>query len=343
MTPKTNLEEATRRLYEKHGNKITMFNYIRMDDAASFLCNICGYQWKTSAQSVLYFGTGCDKCADRRNGDKLFRTYESVKEEIESWGCKLVSTEYYGGKKKLDIVFTCGHSGSMSLHNLRTLKIKTCRKCRAYITMRLPREDVIARVESYNFKFIRFIEPYERNSSRIEYECEFGHTTRKTVNDFSNNPTCKECKKIIFLKNQSGSNSSQWRGGLSELMGFLGNSVENWKKESMNFCNYKCIITGGRFNHIHHLYPMNKIVQEVFDKIGLEKKRILEEYSNEEISAIVAEVQRLHIIYPLGVCLRKDVHDLFHSAKMYGNKNFTPDDFYEFQSRIQSGEIQIPD
>ena len=187
----------------------------------------------------------------------------------------------------------------MSLGNLRTLKIKMCRKCRAHITMRMPREDVIARVESYGFKFIRFIEPYEKNSSKIEYECSFGHITKRSINTFSEHPYCKECHKKEFIENQSGSKSSQWRGGLSEIMNFLGNSVEEWKKKSMESCNYKCIITGERFDHVHHLYPMNKIIREAFDNLGLEKKRILAEYSNEEISLLVYEVQRLHTIYPL--------------------------------------------
>ena len=42
MTVKISLEEANKRLYEKHGDKITMFNYIRMNDYADFVCNICG-------------------------------------------------------------------------------------------------------------------------------------------------------------------------------------------------------------------------------------------------------------------------------------------------------------
>jgi hypothetical protein len=342
MTQKISLEEANKRLYEKHGNKITMCNYVRMNENASFICNVCGYEWDVSANVVIYMGCGCDRCADRRNGDKLFRTYESVKEEIESWGCQIVSTEYYGERKKLEIIFTCGHSGKISFNDLRTLKIKECRKCRALTTMRLPREIVISRVESYGFGFIRFIEPYERNSSSIEYECSIGHITKKTINDFSNNPTCKECKRIDYLFGESGSKSHRWRGGLSEVTGLLGHRIPEWKRESMESCGYKCIITGGKFDHIHHLYPMNKIVQEVFFNIGLEKKRTLEEYSDEEISAIVYETKRLHTIYPLGVCLRKDIHDLFHSSKMYGNKDFTPDDFYEFYDRIQSGDIQLP-
>ena len=345
MTQKIPLEEANKRLYEKHGNKITMYNYVRMNDYANFVCNICGYKWHGAANATIYLGCGCDRCADRKNGDRLFRTYVSVKEEIESWGCQLISTEYHGKNNKLDVIFICGHSGSMSLSNLKTLKIKKCRKCRTFDKRVLPRNVVISRVESYGFKFIRFIEPYEKNSSKIEYECSFGHITRRSINTFSGNPYCKECHKKEFIENQSGSKSSQWRGGLSEVMGFLGNSVEEWKNKSMESCNYKCVITGGRFDHVHHLYPMNKIVREAFDNIGLEKKRTLEEYSDAEISAIVKEVQRLHTIYPLGVCLRKDIHDLFHSSKnsgMYGNRDFTPEDFYEFVDRIQSGDIQLP-
>lgn len=46
-----------------------------------------------------------------------FKSYEDVKKEIEEKGCKLVSTEYLGYKKLLQIIMTCGHEVNRSLSN----------------------------------------------------------------------------------------------------------------------------------------------------------------------------------------------------------------------------------
>ena len=90
----------------------------------------------------------------------------------------------------------------------------------------------------------------------------------------------------------------------------------------------------------NHLYPRNKILKEVFKNLGLKPKNLINEYSEEEIFLIINENKRLHKIYPLGVCLTKPVHKLFH--KLYGSRDCTPEDFYEFQDKILNGEIQIP-
>lgn len=93
------------------------------------------------------------------------------------------------------------------------------------------------------------------------------------------------------------------------------------------------IITGSSFDEIHHLYPLNKIVTEVLIDLGIEKSDKLNKISKKRQFEIIDEIVRKHNDYPLGVCLRKDIHYLFH--KKYGKKNFTPEDFYEFQREMK--------
>lgn len=51
------------------------------------------------------------------------------------------------------------------------------------------------------------------------------------------------------------------------------------------------------------------------------------------------KIIEIHFRHPLGVCLKENVHQLFH--QIYGQTNNTPEQFYEFVDRINSGDIQI--
>jgi hypothetical protein len=107
----------------------------------------------------------------------------------------------------------------------------------------------------------------------------------------------------------------------------------------MKECQYKCVITNDHFDEIHHLFPMNKIIKEALSNLNLEARKSVGLYSDNELELIINEVIRLHTIYPNGVCLRKDVHVLFHQK--FGNKNFGINNFEEFKQQIANGEIKI--
>lgn len=60
--------------------------------------------------------------------------------------------------------------------------------------------------------------------------------------------------------------------------------------------------------------------------------------TKEDLELFISKVKEKHNLL-LGVCLRKDVHNLFH--KIYKRTNSTPEQFYEFKQKIKSGEIKI--
>jgi hypothetical protein len=200
------------------------------------------------------------------------------------------------------------------------------------------RNKVLDKIESIKFIFISFSDNFAKYDGNITYQCNRGHIETRNVRNFMSKPRCTMCSKIYLSTFQSGSKGNNWQGGLTNLNRYLKHHIVQWKKDSMEACNYKCVITGKRFDQIHHLYSFNNIVYDAILELGLEKTEFIGDYSEDELMPIIQKVQEIHYRYPLGVCLTKKIHKLFH--KLYGMETI-PKDFYEFQSGIKSGEIKI--
>lgn len=112
-----------------------------------------------------------------------------------------------------------------------------------------------------------------------------------------------------------------------------------WKIESLNRHKYKCVITGkeDKNNIIHHLYSFNKILQETLEILDFPFHEKVWKYRKFELNLIVAQCQSLHYKYGWGICISKEIHELFH--KMYGKYNNTPEQFEKFTLRYKSGEF----
>jgi hypothetical protein len=139
------------------------------------------------------------------------------------------------------------------------------------------------------------------------------------------------------IESRSGESSSSWKGGISPLNTYLRESITEWKKQSMENCDYKCVITGEKFDDIHHLYSFNKIVKEALNNCNLPIHKNVNDYTNEEMDLLKAELNKVQNKYPLGVCLSRDIHDLFHH--LYGRVDNTPEQFEEFRKRYNNGEF----
>lgn len=106
----------------------------------------------------------------------------------------------------------------------------------------------------------------------------------------------------------------------------------DWKKKSMENCSYKCVLTGDRFDDIHHLMSQNTIIETVLNKWNIEKSDFnINALSEEERYLFLSDVLTEQSKYPLGICLRHDVHKQFHD--LYGFGNNTPEQFYKFVER----------
>ncbi len=141
--------------------------------------------------------------------------------------------------------------------------------------------------------------------------------------------------------NLKGENHSSWQGGQTEIKAYLRNNLNQWKLDSLNICNYKCIITGlnQKEMQIHHLVPFSKIFKEIWEISNLPRYQTIGEYTNKELLLIIDLFTKLHYKYGLGVFLINKLHIEFH--KIYGKINFTPENFYEFYEN-KTGRIFDP-
>lgn len=119
---------------------------------------------------------------------------------------------------------------------------------------------------------------------------------------------------------------------------FFRGHISEWKNESMKRCNYQCILTGSKDFAIHHLYGFNYIVKEVFeildDKHFLKSENI-EDYTKEELDYMLLIFKATHKKYPFGVCVRKDIHNLFHN--IYGSGGNTEEQWNTFCNNFYKG------
>ena len=104
---------------------------------------------------------------------------------------------------------------------------------------------------------------------------------------------------------------------------------KQWKQDSMVNCSFRCIVTGERFDEIHHLVSLNTILNNVYTKLNIDKEAFDinatdEQHRHSFMQAVYEEQTK----YPLGVCLCKDVHCQFHNQYGYGDN--TIEQFEEF-------------
>ena len=115
---------------------------------------------------------------------------------------------------------------------------------------------------------------------------------------------------------------------------YIRGNIYYWKLESMKQCNYCCVLTGSKEFEIHHLYPVNKMIDNIFKSSHLTVKDF-SDYTQEELDEIMNLFYIEQSKYPLGECVRKDLHVLFHS--LYGQYNTTIEQWEQFKYDYKNG------
>ena len=120
---------------------------------------------------------------------------------------------------------------------------------------------------------------------------------------------------------------------ITEINRLLRSVTKNWKTRIEEECEYKCVLTNSKNYEVHHLYPFSKIIKDVINELNIN----IEDYTPNDIIRIREEVTRIHDTLS-GVCLRTDLHILFH--KIYSKDNCSESDFEKFKNKYINGKLE---
>lgn len=116
---------------------------------------------------------------------------------------------------------------------------------------------------------------------------------------------------------------------------YLRGSISQWKAKSMMTCDYECVLTGSKNFAVHHLYSFNFIVRSFVSSYDIKFNNNINEYNNEELKDLAFKFNQFHDMFPLGVCVDKELHTLFHH--LYGKNNNTPEQWNDFVENYKKG------
>lgn len=333
------LEELPPMIEKNTEGKISILECDGYSKRGKFLCNVCGNIWEVKDSSRIIRGLcSCKQCL--RNSEKL--TYEYVKEMVESEGHILLSSEYVDAKTNLEIKFSCGHTHFLCWHFFqRGRRCVTCGIKTRSDKKRTKESDIIKFLADNGLEFIDFPNGYKKQrESFVRYKCPLGHITTRAVMNIYKYTTCKKCEFIDLAEMHSGPKNAFWNGGTTLIALAIRNRITGWKLESARACEYKCVVTGDAFDDIHHLQSFSTMLSEALDSLGFDRRVDRKSYSEDEFELICEKFLQIQNDYPLGVCLRGDVHDKFH--EIFGMRNNTPEQWDEFLKMIDRGLISFP-
>jgi hypothetical protein len=297
---------------------------------------ICNIHTDKGVQHTTYHcfqkTIGCTYCANKQRAEKRRKDFEIVKEDYKKMGFTLLTDNYKNNLTKMPCV--CNNHKEIVQH-IPYSQIQQGHGCIICWNERqgdLYRFDYAYIKEEYLKRNIILLEDtYVNNGVKNKCICK-NHPDKIQYISYSTlvvNDGCKYCN----YEKRNGIPYQPWFARTKNLSSYLRHFINEWQIKTMEKDNYKCVITGKKFEVIHHLYPFNKIVKETIECLGLPVYKDLLKYTENEMKTIENKCLELHFKHGLGVCLTKEMHDKFHS--LYGKTNCNLEQFEQFKNFIQ--------
>ena len=188
--------------YQEVKEYIESFNYVLLDDVyidnktkLKMICP-CGHEWECNFRNFK-IGRRCRDCSYKIRAEKQSHSYEYIKEYIESYGYKLLSTEYKNNREKLKIMCEEGHIFEMEFSTFQ--RGSRCPKCQG--VYRYNYKEVKEYYNEFGYELIS--QEYNGANEMLIAKCPEGHLLECTFNSFkNNNARCDLCKEKIKSKGE---------------------------------------------------------------------------------------------------------------------------------------------
>lgn len=263
-------------------------------------------------------------------------TLEIIKERLKDINpnIEILSTEYINKDKHL--ICRCiidNNIWKATWSNLSQNKgCPICATIKSSKKQRLTIEYIKTQIKEVNPNIDIVSTEYINAKTKIKCRCKIDNNEWYVRwNNIMNGTGCPKC----YAKNIKGIGHYNWKGGITILCEYLRDKITPWKVDSMKTCNYKCDITGERFNIVHHLYGFDTLLKETLDECKLEVYENISKYTEDELKMLEVVLLRKHYEQPLGVCLTNEIHNEFH--KIYGKGGNTIEQYYKYKEYRKNG------
>lgn len=305
-----------------------------------------GYNWKYNEKilinvidlketSQLRVKLLCDYCLEKGNNNVLSTPY-NLHIKNKNNNLKDSCVECQGLKQKDVMLSRYGVTNPYHLPHVSEAHIQRLNKRKHKI------ENIVKMFSLRGYELIS--KEYVKNNFDLEYIClnhkQHGVQTISYAN-FNEGHGCYYCGRERMTDGQKGEKSHFWRGGITPLSVFMRDKTVKWKIDSLEFYQFKCVITGKQDRNldVHHTYSFSDILKETLNELNLPTYYEINNYTEIQLNLIEKLLINKHYKYGLGVPLLHDVHNEFH--RIYGKGNNTPEQFEDFKQKYLNNEYKV--
>jgi len=250
-----NFKEAEK-LFENKGYTLLETEYKSTKTRMKYICPNHPEEAMYIIIDSLKSGQGCRKCGYERSAEKQKVPFEEVKNAFESRNYELLSRTYINNSEKLDYICLKHPFKIQSISYNSLSGGHGCPMCVGKFKVTF--EEVKYQFEQRDYELLET--EYVNSNAPLRYRCNKHPDLIRTIRftDFKRGVRCKKCSTLNM---QKGSNSSNWKGGLSRINDELRLILKDWKFKSLEKFNFKCFISGENDGtiEIHHTISFNDL------------------------------------------------------------------------------------
>lgn len=175
---------------ESFGYKLLSDEYVNSTKKIEVMCDK-GHKYKTT-YAVFKSGHRCKVCSNKKSSEKRKLDFKYIKEYVESFNYKLISTKYKNSGELLDMICDKGHECKISWDNFKYGR--RCVECRNEATAERCKHSykyVKSYIEDCGYSLLS--KDYQNENTYLTIKCEKGHIFKRHFASFKVTHRCPIC------------------------------------------------------------------------------------------------------------------------------------------------------